>query len=295
MTDLANEELIKAIERYRIENHRSVFELNRRWGKSVSQQVQIDKDILDSLMYSVIPSAGSIAIAGTPPATPIWRRKYGDDWVSAAVTGWEQVMAVITDSPSKGVNMITEQELTDMRLFEDSGFFNSAQIKLITNRTREQWTSSVDEFAHVCFTSNGGAFAFVIVRKNESGIHSRVFGCPNDRIKTGELFREERTITTGRSSLIQSNYTGLGASRLRLPYSYDDVIGSTTWTDGFNGTHASSDIAEEVFNDYLACFKQAELEGMIQNLSIIGTCPEYSGALSKVKAPVIKLMDLELF
>ena len=279
MTDLANEELIKAIERYRIENQRRNLELRPQ----------------DSFMYSILPSAGSIAVAGTPPATPVWRREYGDNWVSAVVTEWEQVRAVITDIPSKGVNMITEQELTDTRLFEGSGFFNPAQIELIKNRTKDQWNTAVNDFAHVCFTANGGAFAFVIVRKNAKNVHSRIFGRPNDKMSKGDLFNEEHAVTIGRWSLIQSNFTGVGAGRLRLPYDYDGVVGSTTWTDGFNGMQADSDIAEEVFNDCLSCFKQAELDGMIQNLSIIGTCPSYDGASTEPKKPIIKLMDLELF
>lgn len=191
--------------------------------------------------------------------------------------------------------MVTIQELKDMCLFENSGFFNADQLRLIESRTKEQWTSTINDFAHVCFTANGGAFAFVIVRKSRNNIHSRIFGCPNDEVKLGDLFGEEYTVAIGRWTLTQGGYSGIGVNRLRLPYDYDDIIGSTSWTDGSNGGLSSEDVAEEVFNDCLDCFKQAEVEGMIQKLSIIGACHEYSGALSKVKAPIIKLMDLELF
>ena len=200
----------------------------------------------------------------------------------------------MTDS-SKGESMITQDELTDMRLFENSGFFNADQLRLIAIRTKEQWTSSVDEFAHVCFTANGGAFAFVIVRKSRRNIHNRILGCPNDKVGTGDLFRKEHTITIGRWTITQGESTSIRTNKLRIPYYYDELIGKTEWKDGFNESIASQDLAEEVFNDCLESFKQAELEGMIQNLSITGTYPEHGGALSEVKAPIIKLMDLELF
>ena len=191
--------------------------------------------------------------------------------------------------------MVTEQELTDMRLFEDSGFFNTAQINLIAERAEGQWTPSVDEFAHVCFTANGGAYAFVIVRKSGKNIHSRIFGCPNDKVKTGDLFRKEHTVAVGRWTLIQCEYNSMSVNKLRLPCDFADIVGSTPWADGINGGQPSEDMAEEVFNDCLACFKQAEVEGMIQNLSIIGTGLAYGGGAIEVRAPVIKLMDLELF
>lgn len=295
MTDSVNEELIKAIKRYRIKNQRPDLELSRRWGKSVSQQVQMYQNILDSYMYSILPSAGSVAIAGTPPVTPVWISEDGADLESAAVTGEEQVRAVITGNPSKGVNMITVQELTDTRLFEASGYFSSDQISSIANRAKDQWTPSVDDFAHVCFTANGGTFAFVIVKKNERNVHSRIFGCPNDKMKKGDLFKKEHAVTIGRWSLTQSSFTSVGVNRLRLPYDYDGVFGPTTFTDVYNGMHADSHIADEVFNDCLACFKQAELDGMIQNLSISGTCSSYGGASTEPNKPIIKLMDLELF
>lgn len=273
MNDSFSEELRKAIERRKAEERIRV----------------LDQHIIDSLIAMCPPLYGEYkAVVGIPPEVPTsWHREYRAEGEEAV----ETVMSTL----GKGENMIKQEELIDMALFDSSGFFNLHELKAIKDRTTAQWSSTINDFAHVCFTANGGAFAFVIVRKSDKNIHSRILGTPHNSSEQILLLGSDKTVTVGEYSIIQAKYTGIGDTRLKIPYDYCNVVGNQRWTDGFNGGHSSQDIAEEVFSDCLESFKQAEEEGMIQNLSIASTCRSYCTAVKDIKQPIIKLMDLELF
>lgn len=279
MTDLSNEELMKAIEKYRIENHRSVFGLNRRYGKSVSQQVQMEQHILDSLSRSALPSSDSIAIAGTLPITSTCSSLTIEHLANAyrEITGKE-----LFDKACKGADMSKLEQYTDVSFLRETGLFNKSfeqfAKKKIEGMVVDYRVGSVNK---ITFSFLGASYFYVIVRRNDRVIHHRMLAMRNNlpfSSSDASEFLEGKQLAHVKNeyyniSLKTSDYMGLGETYITLNANGNEQFGETRseiYMDGASTALSSKEVAMKRVEAWIECFKTAALNGDIQEFTLDG-------------------------
>ena len=250
----------------------------RRWGKSGAfyalAEAQTANYINDALRYH-LKNIEAAAIASTPTGSSLTIEHLAN--VYRKTTGKE-----LFDKACKGADMSKLEQYTDVSFLRETGLFNESFEQLAKERIKGMAVAyRVDSVNKIIFSFLGASYFYVIVRRNDRGVHHRMLAMRNNlpfsSSDASEFLKGKQLAHVKNEyhniSLKTSDYMGLGESFITLNAKGNAQFGkirSEIITDGYNALLPSREGAIARVEAWIECFKTAALNGAIQEFTLDG-------------------------
>lgn len=274
-----------------------IWNVSRRWGKSGAIEALLKAQAVDRLHRDIarleLPRSLPIQDFEPDPNGPRLTIEMIDNAYQRLINEGANMSDKITDSSPNF------SEIVNTDFMKQSGLFNAACETNVSGRIGSMAIGyTVDEVHKVAFSFAGASYAFCLMRKAGRTVHKRATCMSVSKVNVNE-FRyllgttiAEVTFGDDRAKLTIADALSIGIDTINLNFKAGGIAGSTEGyfiTDGSSNTMPNDVYASNLIEAHLECFRIAEREGFITNLSI-------NGATTKaVLVPIIEKKEAILF